>query len=150
MTITTTLVPTILDLVVAGLDGVLSIQVYDGPPIANIEMPAGLFVGATDDDTAIEGEQRWSGLGHATRDDTFVIPCLLYTVSGDNDLSVLRASTKTNLDAIETWLRNNPNAGLTTNTIRAEYGTIYSWRQFQSPDGARVIVRFTINIEGRI
>ena len=145
----TSLIPTVLTQLVTLFDAALSIDVHDGPPGKN-SPPDGLYIGATDDDTSIPFEQRWAGQGHIAKDETFEVPNLLYASSGDGGFAAQRTDAFANLALIENVLRSNPTLGISTNAVRAQFGTSGEVVQIHSSKGPVCRVRFTINIEGRI
>lgn len=144
------LMPSCLAALVSLLDAALAIEVFDGPVRQNLPRAA-LLVGATaeTDGATIEFEQKWAGLGHITRDETFEIPCFLFVRDGSNELSTFRTEVFGYFATIESTLRSNPTLGISTNSIRAQItGTVYS--QPRTPDGVVCSIRFTVNVEGRI
>lgn len=145
----TSLIPTVLANLVTLLDAALSIEVTDGPPGQN-SPEDGLFIGATDEDNTIPFAQRWAGQGHIAKDESFEIPNLLYASSGDAGFAEQRTDAFANLALIETVLRSNPTLGISTNALRAQFGTSGEVVQIHGNKGPVCRVRFTINIEGRI
>ena len=145
----TSLIPTILTQMVSLFDTALSIDVHDGPPGKNTP-PDGLYIGATDDDNTIPFEQRWAGQSHIARDETFEIPNLLYRSSGDAGFAQQRTDAFADLALIEALLRSNPTLGVSTNAVRAQFGTSGEVVQLNTTQGPVVRVRFNINVEGRI
>lgn len=148
------LVPAVLDALVAGFDTALSIPVVDGPPTTNVENTS-LFVGCDPDLTGhsgtISGEQRWAGKTRTDRDETFEVPCVLYYLTGDDDLSAARLAVQAHMDLVETWLRSNISLGQPgASNCRAEFGTPFSWIWERSGKGTEVRYVFTVNVEGRI
>ena len=144
------LIPSCIDALVALLDPLLSIEVYDGPVQQNLPKQA-LLIGATADTegAVVEFEQDWAGLGHVSRNETFEIPCFLFVRDGSNELSTFRTEVFGSFAIIEAALRANPTLGIATNTIRAHItGTVYS--QPRTPDGVVCSIRFIVNVEGRI
>lgn len=149
-----TLIPGAIDALVAGFDGVLSIPVVDGPPTTNVENTS-LFVGCDADLDEHTGtvpfEQRWAGLGHVKRDETFGIPCLLYYFNGDDDMSAARLAVKTYKDLIESYLRANETLGFAaTSNVRAQFAPSGTWTSRRTAKGIEMSIPFTVNIEGRV
>lgn len=149
----TTLIPSALDALLTGFDSVLSIDVVEGPPVQN-EEDTGLFVGASGDDVEIPAQQRWPGLAHVHRDETFEIPCQLYRKSGDSDpadFKTIRNLLFADLALIETWLRTHVDLGMAgSNNVRAQFGETFSYFPVRTGDGLLLRIDFNINIEGRI
>lgn len=145
----TSLIPAALDALVTTFTAALApLQVFDGPPSGK-SPTSGLYVGATDDDNTIEFQQRWAGQAHIARDEAFEIPNLLYVSSGDKGFSAHRMTAFAQLAEIEDALRANPTLGISTNAVRAQFGTAGQVVQIA---GTSTVVRvlFTINVEGRI
>lgn len=149
------LIPSCITALVSSLTTAFAgaIPVNDGPVLQNTE-PAMLLVGATEAEGLSSGDfpewqQRWAGLGHAARDETFQIPCVLFVRSGDTDLATYRTTAWSYFATVESTLRNDPTLGISTNTIRAQVSP-GSYSQPQTPDGVVCRIDFTVNVEGRI
>ena len=86
------------------------VSVFDGPPTTALDAPLKLYVGLTDPDTdaaepAGESQQQWAALGRRGRDETVTIHCVAEAWSGDDSISVVRASVMGVVAAVETLLQ---------------------------------------------
>jgi len=145
----TSIIPTALDALVAAFTAVLDIEVIDGPP--TIEIPlTGLYVGATTDDNKVDFQQTWAGVGGLFRNESFQIPNLLYLRTGDTVLSPVRLALFGHLATIENTLRADPTLGIAGRIVRAEFGTSGGLTQLQTKQGCICLVEFSINVDARI
>lgn len=147
----TSLYPTVLDALVTGLTAAVAggVEVKAGKPVNNEN--TSLWVGGDLDDSSVNSKQRWAGLGHAARDETIEIPCMYWLFTGDDDYqAAVHALYDVQLAAVENYLRQNPNLGIATNSIRAQYGDGQSLLVLRTGQGLELQLKFTINIEGRI
>ena len=90
----TSLIPTVLTAMVSRFDSALSIEVRDGHILQNLE-EAGLLIGSDGEQPVeIPIDQEWAGAGHVTRNETFEVPCFLFTRTGDAEaVSATKAPT---------------------------------------------------------
>ena len=143
------LIPVCVDALVALLTPALStIEVRDGGILQNDERAA-LMVGSDLANSDFPWDQRWAGLGHITRDETFEIPCTLWVRSGDTVLKPYRDECFGYFATVESTLRTSPSLGIGTNTIRAQV-VPQKYSQPQTPDGVVCRIDFIVNVEGRI
>jgi hypothetical protein len=107
------------------------VTVYDGSlPTMSFD-PDWLVVGGDgavgEEEDAGSAEQRWNGLGAATREETSTITCAAGASSGGVVLKTVRDRALTTMAAAEQALRNDPGLGGTTqggaeiNNIRLRY-----------------------------
>ena len=145
----TSRIPAVVDALVTLLDAALSIDVRDGAILQNVES-AGLTVGADLDDARFPWEQDWAGLGHASRDETFEVPCVLWARSGDNQVSAVRTQLFGYFATVESTLRTNEGLGLGgAFNIRADVRPV-AYNQPQTPDGVVCRIDFVIRVQARI
>ena len=148
----TSRIPQAVDALVSLLTDALdatAVQVVDGMLLQNQER-AGLTIGSDIDDSTFPWEQRWSGLGHATRQETFEVPCVLWVRTGDTEaVSDTRSEVFGYFGLIEATLRDFPDLDLNTNAIRAQV-LPKAYAQPQTEAGLVCRIDFNINIEGVI
>lgn len=135
----------VADAVIAALN-TGGVTVYDAVPITN-ELLTGVVVGAVlDDESGRAGEisQSYHELGTgAKRDENGRIFCVALAQSGDNDLSTIRTTAFTTLDAAEDILRATHHLNV-DNILRIEVsqGDIF---QGYTKDGCFCEIRFDIS-----
>ena len=143
------LIPACTDALVTLLTAALpTLPVVDGGVIGNEERAA-LLVGSGLANSDFPWQQRWAGLGHAARDETFEIPCTLWVRDGGNVLKPIRDEAFGYLATVEASLRATPTLGVATNSIRAQILPA-NYAQPQTPDGVVCRLDFYVNVEGRI
>lgn len=149
------IVPALIDALVAQGGAVLEVPVYDGPGnsddyvdcvMVGVEDPdidGLLFSGSTDQSVANMGPTR-------SRDDVGEIICAARASSGDTEVKVVRDRAWSYMEAFATLFRSNPNLGLAAGGyLVCEIGsTRYSQTLYK--DGAEALLIFTVKFRARI
>jgi hypothetical protein len=126
----------------AGLEGV---TVYDGPPLADVEMGDALALGLSIEDiSAAQGDETptWGG----TRDESHDVTGLIQSASGDVDLSTQRARAYELLAALRAVLIANRDLGGVCDWARLIRST---YRPIQGLDGSLALIEFTVRVDAR-
>lgn len=120
------------------------VQIFDGPPVAEIDHDA-IAVGVSiDDATGATGTTR-PGYG-TDRTETFDITGFTQAWSGDVDIAARRARAFALLDALRSLLIADPSVG---GTCQQAVMTRWAYRPVQGPAGSLAVVNFGIRVNAR-
>lgn len=143
------LIPRSTDALIGLLAAALpALEVRDGAITQNEERAA-LLIGSGLNDSDFTWEQRWAGLAHAARNETFEIPCTLWVRTGDARLKASRDEVFVLFATVEAALRATPDLGLGSNSVRAQVAP-RTYSQPLTASGAVCRLDFVVNVEGRI
>jgi hypothetical protein len=147
-----------LNTLLAGTSAITTLcTVYDGPPIVDRSSDVELWVGALgvdQDDDSITFTRApvtfGGGPAGAGRDETILIPCAIWAIGGETEPATRRAAIDAVFAQVCTALAvPDPlgNPAVFCGGVEVAEGSL---RQLQTPDGAAVVLTFTIRVDARI
>lgn len=147
----TSRVPALIAQLVTQLDAALAVPVSDGPMLGSEADTAWLEIGVGDpadpDGTAAKSRFEWRGLGAKSRDENITILCAAWAWTGDDAVSVPRASAYALLAQVEAILFADPSLGGVALFGIASEVTL---RQGLGQDGAKAAVLFEVEAKARL
>jgi len=123
--------------------GVAGWQVFDGPPLADIENPDVIGVGlAVEGGAAAVGETRREIGGRHV--ESFTVSCAVQSWSGDTAMSGMRVRAYGGFRAVRDVLVANRDLGGVCDWARV---VRHTYRPVQGPDGALALIDFAIRVD---
>lgn len=150
----TSRVPALIAQLVAQLDAALDVQVFDGPAFGDDARASWLEIGVDDPEmsgsgglTAASSRIKWAGLGAKSRDEEISVLCAAWAWTGEDRMSVPRATAYELVAAVEAALFADPSLGGV-----ALFGGLseLTLRQGLTADGATVVVLFQVEAKVRL
>lgn len=140
-----------------GADGVLpeGCDLYDGLPTDHGYADDFLLIGVEDPEirgaaSSATASQEWAHATGSARDETGEVTCAARSSNGDADPQAARDGVEAITTAVETYLREHRDLGLTDVVLWAGYGLRSALKQAQDNDGAEALVVFTIAYRARL
>lgn len=150
----TSRVPALIAQLVTQLDAALDVPVSDGPKIGGDADPAWLEIGVDDPElggggglTAASSRIEWTGLGAKSRNEHITVLCAAWAWTGEDLVSVPRATAYDLVAAVEAALFADPSLGGV-----ALFGGVneLTLRQGLTEQGATAAVLFQVEAKARL
>lgn len=150
----TSRVPAVIAALVAQLDAALDVAVFDGPALGDDARASWLEIGVDDPElgggsglTAASSRIEWRGLGAKSRDEHITVLCAAWAWTGEDAVSVPRASAYALVAQVEAILFADPSLGGV-----ALFGGMsdLTLRQGLTSKGATAAVLFQVEAKARL
>ncbi len=147
-------VPALIEALVTQLDAALDVDVFDGPAFGDDARASWLEIGVDDPElsggsglTAASSRMSWAGLGARSRNEEITILCAAWAWTGEDAVSVPRASAYALLAQVEAIIFADPTLGGVALFGIASETTL---RQGLSSKGATAAVLFQVEAKARL
>lgn len=150
----TSVIPGLMDAIIATAEDVLEIRVVDSIGHAN-DPGDYLMVGVEDPDVegytvSARSAQDWANANYTSRDEEGDVTCAAYSWNGDTDQKAARDAVYATAAALEQSLRENPPQNL-PDVLWTSFGVSGSeLNQIQDKNGAAALLLFSIHFKARI